>query len=195
MSAADDRRFLAWFMRAVGVAAGFAAGTVLITSFVVSGAHSTASKGQPGDEPIGERLAPAARVAVAGQDNSALGAAAAGAAGAPAAGAASVAGAAPTPASPAGGAAATASSAVLPGEQVYNTTCVACHGAGIAGAPKFADKAAWAPRVAEGLAVLHKHALQGYQGKTGVMPPKGGRTDLADQSIENAVDYMANAAK
>ena len=171
MSAADDRRFLAWFMRAVGVVAGFAAGTVLITSFVVSGAHSTASKGQPGDEPIGERLAPDARVAVAGQDNSALGGAAAGAA------------------------AATASSAVLPGEQVYNTTCVACHGAGIAGAPKFADKAAWAPRIAEGLAVLHKHALQGYQGKTGVMPPKGGRTDLADQSIENAVDYMANAAK
>jgi cytochrome c5 len=45
------------------------------------------------------------------------------------------------------------------------------------------------------VAVLHKHALEGFQGKAGVMPPKGGRTDLADQSIENAVDYMANAAK
>ena len=81
------------------------------------------------------------------------------------------------------------------GEEVYNEACVACHGAGIAGAPKFQDKATWAPRIAQGLDTLHKHALAGYQGKSGYMPPKGGRTDLSDQSIANAVDYMIDHSK
>ena len=57
------------------------------------------------------------------------------------------------------------------------------------------DKAAWAPRIAQGAATLHKHALEGFQGKAGFMPPKGGRVDLIDQSIMNAVDYMTNASK
>ena len=73
--------------------------------------------------------------------------------------------------------------------------CVACHGAGVAGAPKFGDKAAWAPRIAQGMDALHTHALQGYQGKAGYMPPKGGRTDLSDQSILNGVDYIIAAGK
>jgi cytochrome c5 len=171
MSAADDRKFLAWFMRAVGVLAGFVAGMVLITSFVMSGAHVAPAKDQSADQQLAERLAPAAKVAVAGQDNSALNAAGAAAA---------------APAAPA---------AVLTGEQVYNSTCIACHGAGVAGAPKFADRSAWAPRAVQGLAVLHQHALAGFQGKSGVMPPKGGRADLADKSITNAVDYMVEAAK
>ncbi|MEP7062726.1 MAG: c-type cytochrome [Betaproteobacteria bacterium] len=81
------------------------------------------------------------------------------------------------------------------GKSVYEGTCHVCHGAGIAGAPKFGDKAAWAPRIAEGLPTLHQHALKGYQGKTGVMPPKGGNTALADADVEAAVDYMAAAAK
>src|SRR5438552_1775183 len=81
------------------------------------------------------------------------------------------------------------------GEQVFQTVCKACHEAGVAGAPKFGDKGAWAPRLQQGLAVLHQHALEGFQGKSGVMPPKGGRVDLADKSIANAVDYMVNAAK
>ena len=72
---------------------------------------------------------------------------------------------------------------------------MACHGAGIAGAPKFGDKAAWAERLAQGADTLHKHALEGYQGKAGFMPAKGGRTDLTDQSVMNAVDYMTEAAK
>ena len=83
----------------------------------------------------------------------------------------------------------------LGGEEVFNQACVACHGAGVAGAPKFGDKAAWAPRVAEGADTLHKHALGGFQGKNGYMPPKGGRTDLSDQSVVNAVDYMVSHSK
>ena len=73
--------------------------------------------------------------------------------------------------------------------------CVACHGAGVAGAPKFGDKAAWAPRLAKGVDTLHKHALEGFQGQAGFMPPKGGAVDLTDKSIMNAVDYMAAAVK
>ena len=52
-----------------------------------------------------------------------------------------------------------------------------------------------APRLAQGEDTLHKHALEGYQGKAGFMPPKGGRTDLSDQSVKNAVDYMVAAGK
>jgi cytochrome c5 len=88
-----------------------------------------------------------------------------------------------------------AAAADLGGEEVYGQACIACHGAGIAGAPKFGDKAAWAERLAQGADTLHKHAIEGYQGKAGFMPPKGGRTDLTDQSVMNAVDYMAQAAK
>lgn len=81
------------------------------------------------------------------------------------------------------------------GKATYESTCHVCHGTGLAGAPKFADKAAWAPRIAEGLPALHQHALKGYQGKTGVMPPKGGNTSLSDAAVEAAVDYMTAAAK
>ena len=71
--------------------------------------------------------------------------------------------------------------------------CVACHGAGVAGAPKYGDKAAWGPRLAKGADTLHEHAIEGFQGQAGFMPPKGGRVDLSDKSIMNAVDYMMAA--
>ena len=71
-----------------------------------------------------------------------------------------------------------------------------CHGAGIAGAPKFGDKAAWAPRIAEGVNVLYQHALQGYQGKAGVMPPEGRQhRAVRRRRASAAVDYMTAAAK
>ena len=73
--------------------------------------------------------------------------------------------------------------------------CVVCHGAGIAGAPKFGDKALWAPRLAKGVEVLHQNSLTGVQSSVGIMPPKGGRADLSDQSILNGVDYMLDAVR
>lgn len=80
------------------------------------------------------------------------------------------------------------------GKKLYDTACFACHGAGVAGAPKFGDKAAWAPRIKQGSATLYEHAIKGFQGKAGVMPPKGGST-ASDDEIKLAVDYMVNAAK
>jgi cytochrome c5 len=96
----------------------------------------------------------------------------------------------PAPAAPAAQAAVRADA----GKTLYSQACVACHGAGIAGAPKFGDKAAWAPRLAQGKAVLYEHAVKGFQGKAGVMPPKGGST-APDAEVHAAVDYMASAAK
>jgi cytochrome c5 len=81
------------------------------------------------------------------------------------------------------------------GEKTYKMACFACHGTGAAGSPKFGDKAAWKDRIAKGMDTLHKHALQGFQGNTGVMPPKGGRTDLSDADVMAAVDYMVSNAK
>jgi len=116
---------------------------------------------------VDARIQPFARIAVAGQDNSAMKIAA------PSASAAPAAAAAPTT-----------------GEELYKSTCSACHGQGIGGAPKFGDHAAWAPRMAEGKAMLYRHALEGFTGKNGMMPAKGGRPDLSDDLIKKAVDHM-----
>ncbi len=99
-----------------------------------------------------------------------------------------------TTASPAATPAVAAAPAVDVGKALFNQACALCHGAGIAGAPKLGDKAAWAPRLAQGTAVLYQHAIAGFQGKAGVMPPKGGST-APDADVKAAVDYMLSAAK
>jgi cytochrome c5 len=76
------------------------------------------------------------------------------------------------------------------GEALYKQTCFACHGAGVMGAPKFGDKAAWAPRVAKGLPTLVDHATKGFN----AMPPKGG-SSASDAEVRAAVEYMVNASK
>ena len=84
--------------------------------------------------------------------------------------------------------------AALTGAQVYNSACLACHAAGVGGAPVSGDAAIWAPRIAQGVAVLKQHAIEGYTGSSGYMPAKGGRTDLSDAEIADAVDYMVGEA-
>lgn len=84
---------------------------------------------------------------------------------------------------------------LLTGPQVYNEACIACHGTGIGGAPTLADGTTWEPRVAQGMDTLYLHALEGYTGAAGYMPPKGARLDLSDQEISNAVDYMLSQVK
>jgi cytochrome c5 len=104
--------------------------------------------------------------------------------------------AAPAAAAPAPAAAAPAASAAPQaaagdvGKKVYESTCQMCHAAGLAGAPKFGDKAAWAPRLAQGKAKLYESALHGKN----AMPPKGTYAG-SDDDVKAAVDYMAAAAK
>jgi cytochrome c5 len=95
------------------------------------------------------------------------------------------------------GAAATSGTAAIPkdGAEVFQQVCSACHGTGLAGAPKAGDSAAWAPRIAKGKDALYQHALQGFQGTAGVMPPKGGRVDLPDALVKAAVDHMVGMAQ
>lgn len=80
------------------------------------------------------------------------------------------------------------------GKKLYESACAACHGAGVAGAPKFGDKAAWEPRIKQGNATLYDHAIKGFQGKSGMMPAKGG-SSASDEEVKAAVDYMVSAAK
>ena len=89
----------------------------------------------------------------------------------------------------AGGAAAPAGK--VDGKATYESVCTVCHGAGIAGAPKFGDKAAWAPRIKQGMDTLHASALKGK----GAMPAKGGNASLSDEQVKAAVDYMVGASK
>jgi cytochrome c5 len=77
------------------------------------------------------------------------------------------------------------------GKAVYDGTCVACHASGVANAPKFGDKAAWAPRVALGKAALVASVKNGKN----AMPPKAGNPKLTDEEISAAIDYMVAAAK
>lgn len=81
------------------------------------------------------------------------------------------------------------------GEAVYKQSCFACHGTGVAGAPKIGNKGAWAPRIEKGMDTLVKHAIHGFQGSSGVMPPKGGRSDLSDEQVADAVAYMVSESK
>jgi len=78
---------------------------------------------------------------------------------------------------------------------VYEQVCAACHLNGLAGAPRSDDKAAWAVRIAQGKETLYKHAIEGYQGQQGVMPARGGRSDLSDDLVKAAVDYMVDKSK
>jgi cytochrome c5 len=81
------------------------------------------------------------------------------------------------------------------GQQVYQATCVACHGAGIAGAPKLGDKGQWAKRIAKGLDTLYASAFNGVQGSAGAMPAKGGNPALSSAEVKAAVDYIVARSK
>jgi cytochrome c5 len=87
--------------------------------------------------------------------------------------------------------AAAAGGAAGKGKATFDSSCVACHGTGVAGAPKAGDKAAWAPRLKQGLSALYEIALKGK----GAMPPKGGNLALADADVKAAVDYMVSLVK
>lgn len=77
------------------------------------------------------------------------------------------------------------------GQQIYRQACAFCHDKGVAGAPRLGDAAAWSPRLAQGMEVLHASALRGK----GAMPAKGGNPSLADSDVIAAVDYLSAQAR
>jgi cytochrome c5 len=172
----QDTHFINMFSLVIGVLVAFA-----IVLFVVARSIGGATEGQQiMSEPdyyrsVEARVAPVAKEAVAGQNNAALEIK-------PIAGSATA---------QSGGA---SSGLAMPtsGKELFEQTCSACHGAGVAGAPKAGDKAAWAPHIAKGLPTLYDHALHGFTGSTGTMPAKGGRTDAPDALVEQAVNYMVS---
>lgn len=85
---------------------------------------------------------------------------------------------------------------VMTGPQVYNAACNVCHGNGVGGAPIVGDAPAWAPRIAKGMDVLKDHAINGFTGDAATpMLPKGGRVDLSDGEIHDAVEYMVSQSR
>ncbi len=81
------------------------------------------------------------------------------------------------------------------GKSVFNKTCAMCHAMGTAGAPKPGDQADWGPRIAQGIDVLYKHALEGFTGAKGVMPARGGAATLTDDEVKAAVNYMVGTSE
>lgn len=81
------------------------------------------------------------------------------------------------------------------GEKVFKATCSMCHQTGAAGAPIIAKKDEWAARIAQGMPTLYDHAIKGFTGKKGMMPPKGANPSLSDDKVKAAVDYMVNKSK
>ncbi len=77
----------------------------------------------------------------------------------------------------------------LDGGVIYAKLCQACHETGAGGAPKM-EKGLWADRMAQGMDMLVKHAIEGYTGEAGIMPPKGGNLALTDEQVKVAVEYM-----
>ncbi|MEZ5562026.1 MAG: c-type cytochrome [Gammaproteobacteria bacterium] len=76
------------------------------------------------------------------------------------------------------------------GKAIYSRSCSICHATGTAGAPKPGDIADWEPRLAQGMDVLYKHAIEGFSGSKGVMPARGGAANLSDEEVKASVDFM-----
>lgn len=155
----------------------FAAVVLLTTLGLAACGKSGPSAGDPGADariaPIGkvETDAPAqAATAPAAQESAA-----------PAEGAAA----------PAEGTAAPTAHGPADGKAVFDAVCFACHNTGAAGAPIIGKQDQWAPRIAQGLDLLHKHAIEGLRG----MPPKGGAMHLSDAEVSAAVDYIVGMSK
>jgi cytochrome c5 len=169
----NDSQFVNVFSLVIGVLVAVAIVLLVLAREVAARTEGKAVYDDPAYiASVLQRVGPVGQEAVAGQDNSALAIKA-----------------------PAGAGPAAALSVPKDGKALFTDVCSVCHGAGIAGAPKAGDKAAWGPRIAEGKATLYQHAIGGYNGKTGAMPPKGGRTDLPDDLIKQGVDYMVSLAQ
>jgi cytochrome c5 len=168
MSSSTDKHFFDLFMLIVGVLIGVSFGIFLLARIVASETQEVYSLADaPYQEQVLENIRPVGRVDLDGEDVAKT---------------VQVATFEPV-------------AEVLSGPQVYNQACVACHGAGIGGAPTVGQGADWSARTAQGSDVLRDHVINGYQGDSGYMPPKGGRIDLSDDEIVSAMDYMIGQSR
>jgi cytochrome c5 len=167
-----DQQFFDSFMLVIGILMGVAVALFFLVNAISNETQGLYVTEDPTVQAeINERIRPVGRVLLMGDAELAAAAAAAVAA--------------PTPVA-----------TVMTGPQVYNAACIVCHQPpGTGGAPPIGDVAAWAPRIAQGMDTLYMHALQGFQGTAGYMPPKGGRVDLSDDEIRAAVDYLLEQSR
>ncbi|NTV02148.1 MAG: cytochrome c5 family protein [Chlorobiaceae bacterium] len=84
---------------------------------------------------------------------------------------------------------------VAAGEEIYERSCAGCHDSGTGGAPKPGNREEWTARIPLGLEALTQKSIDGYEGKKGAMPPKGGNEELSRQEVANAVLYMVERSK
>ena len=188
MSQAQDQRLFRNTALAIDVLAMMI--LVFFTLTQIIGCDKEANPAPP-DTAVAERTAPEGQVSIVGQTTAAAPAAA------PAVAAVA---SAPGAATPATGLAATTEPAAAGGEEtgkrVFNSLCFTCHGnvgggGGLPNIPHFGDKAAWAPRIAQGKPMLYEHALKGYTGASGIpMLPKGGNPSLSDDEVKATVDFI-----
>jgi len=154
---------------AVVVLAGFLVpvlGIVLLIQLITGGLRVNPESPGMSEEAIAQRLKPVGEVAIGKVER-------------------------PQQTAVANAAAAGPTKAANTGEQLYNSVCQACHGAGLAGAPKVGDKSAWQPRIAQGINTLYDNSLKGIR----AMPPKGGAMSASDAEVKAAVDYMVGRSK
>ncbi len=171
----QDTHFINMFSMVIGGLVAIALLFFIVARFIGSDLEGKEMRSGPEYlKSVAGRVTPFEAEAVAGQNNAAL-------AIKPAAGATAEAGG-------------SSSGPGMPtsGQQLFEQTCSACHGPGIVGAPKAGDKAAWARHIAKGLPTLYDHALHGFTGHSGTMPAKGGRTNVPDALVEQAVNYMVS---
>lgn len=163
MSQEHDRQFFDTFMLVLGLLVLF-----MLAMMVLAGTLAgRADRSDPLSEAlVEERIKPVGTVMLVGEEEAAAQAAAE------------------------DQAAQTAAALPLTGKEVYEQACFACHGAGVAGAPAIGDATAWGPRIGKGIDVLYDHSINGFQGDTGIMLPKGGRADFSDDAVKSGVDYM-----
>jgi cytochrome c5 len=81
------------------------------------------------------------------------------------------------------------------GKTIFGNLCTTCHSNAATGAPTITDKGAWAPRIAQGLDTLVKHATEGFTGAKGMMPAKGGNPALTDAQVKATVEWMVGQVK
>ncbi|MDG2088644.1 MAG: c-type cytochrome [Arenicellaceae bacterium] len=81
----------------------------------------------------------------------------------------------------------------LSGERIYSKACAVCHTTGVGGAPIYGNAVAWNSRIEQNIKILYEHAINGFTGGFGYMPPKGGFITLGDDEVIAAVDYMLEA--